>query len=233
MKALEGKTRREKILLTGLAVAMVFSSYLLFRVKHLNLDIKKIDANIISEKKDYNKLVKKTGNIKPSHVLNKEIASMEKKLEQERQNLQGMDLSFVDLRNQEALHGLIADITLTAEKFQLQVLGKQNELTDLTTLVKNGQPTPTINKNNKNRQSSKNARFVNPAGSTTATQDNNLKRHLFKIKIRGSFHSTYDFIKSLKNMEYGVLIARLKLTAEDLNTYNGQRLITTDLTLAI
>lgn len=233
MKALEGKSKREKFLLLGLIVSLMFGAYLMTRVKSLNKELKQTESFIKDEKKKYNKLTRQTGNIKPSSAIRKEISSLEKKLNKEKQSLKGMDISFVDLSNQEALHTLIADITLAAEKNHLQVLSKVNEVSDLTQLVGSTELNHlNIQNNNSLRKANNKGKSIN-SNKITTKNEQALKRHVFKLQIRGSFLSTYQFINSLKGLKHAVLIARLKLQADDENTYNGRRLITTDLTLAI
>jgi cell division protein FtsB len=230
MSFLEGKSQREKLLLIGLVVSLVFGSYLMLRVKPLNQKIVKTEELVKKQEKRYNQLLKETGNIKPSSSLLKEIASVEKKLDKEKKNLTGLDLSFVDLSNQEEVHALITDITISAEKNYLQVLGKQNELMELTSLVgkKTNLYASNVSSNSKSRKNKKNKNE-----SMSINNNKNLKRHMFKLQVRGSFDSIYKFINALDDLRYGVLIARVKLYTDDENTYNGRRLITTELTLAI
>ncbi|MBL1140439.1 MAG: hypothetical protein HND53_00220 [Proteobacteria bacterium] len=231
MTYLEGKTQREKILLIGLVVAFIFGGYLMIRVKPAIQDFKKTEELVKKQERKYNQLLKETGNTKPSNALLKEISAVEKKLEKEKLNLSGLDLSFVDLSNQEAVHSLITEITIAAEKNYLQVLGKQNEMMELASLV--GKKSMLVVNNVKGANKNKKSNKVSQTGNSIVSNNKNLKRHMFKLQVRGTFSSVYKFINDLDNLRYGVLIARIKLSTDEENTYNGRRLITTDLTLAI
>jgi cell division protein FtsL len=230
MTFLEGKSQREKILLIGLIVALVFGSYLMIRVKPVIQETKKTEELIKKQERKYSQLLKETDNIKPSSVLLKEVSGVEKKLEKEKQNLNGLDLSFVDLSNQEAVHTLITEITIAAEKNHLQVLGKQNEMLELTSLV--GKNTMALNNNINATNKNKSKKNVSQGGNSFF-DNKNLKRHMFKLQVKGTFNSIYNFITTLNDLRYSVLIARIKIYADEVNTYNGRRLVTTDLTLAI
>jgi cell division protein FtsL len=232
MKYLDGKTKREKFLIIGLIGTLIFGGYLMTRVKSLNSNLEKIKENIVSEKKKNAKLKNDIGDIKPSKVIEKEITALQKKIDKEKAALKGLDLDFVDLNNHEALHKLLSDVTLTAEKYNLQILSKENEFADLKTLLgKDNQVAPKLVPGKKIGKAQKRriSQFVAEAKKNNTT----LKRRMFKLKLRGTFQSTYEFIQALHNMEHSVLIARLKLNAEDNNTFQGVRLISTNLTLAL
>lgn len=221
---LKGKSFREKLLVFGLAISFVFGSYMMLRIKPLVVDIQKAEKNFKSQKKKYSRLLSETGDAKPSKMLERELEKLNKQLDQERQNLQGFDVSFIDLSNQEAKHSLIADITLAAEKNQLQVLSKQNEMRELAALVSSGEMSGSLTAAN-NRSNKK--------PKAPAKNNGSLQRHVFKLQVRGTFHSTYRFIQALQELRHSVLIARMKLSADDNVTFQGRRLVTTDLTLAI
>jgi cell division protein FtsB len=232
MTFLEGKSQREKILLIGLIVSLIFGTYLMIRVKPVIQDTKKTEELVKKQERKYNRLLKETDNIKPSNVLLKEVSGVEEKLKKEKQSLNGLDLSFVDLSNQEAVHSLITEITIAAENNNLQVLGKQNEMLELTSLV--GKNTMILNNsgNATYKNKNKNKKSIAKGGNVIA-DNKNLKRHMFKLQVKGTFSSVYNFITTLNDFRYSVLIARIKLYADEENTYNGRRLVTTDLTLAI
>lgn len=230
MKLLQNKSKREKILIIGLVVSLIFGVYLTTRIKNLNANIQRMESGIQTEKQKYSKLLQETKDAKPSNILEKEIESLQSQLHEERESMKGFDLAFIDLDDTEALYALMRDITVSAEQHNLQVLGKENELIQLASLI--GQ-TP---RQTTTAASSRRTRTNNSAGNlqnNNISNNNTLKRHVFKLRLRGTFHSTYLFVKSLHDMERSILITRIKLSADDLNTYNGTRLINTELTLAI
>ncbi len=223
-KVLAGKSFREKLLIFGLLISVVFGGYMMIAVKPMVIEAEKNDKEYKSLKSRYSKLLKETKDAKPSSTLEKELKKLTKQLEAEQQSLQGLDFSFINLDNQEAKHALIANITIAAEENQLQVLGKSNEIRDLTSLVSTAQ----VGKRLPAKNSTKRGATPAPSGNSAT-----LNRHVFNLQIRGTFFSTYKFLKQLQAMENSVLVARFKLMAEDKITYQGKRLVTTDLTLAI
>lgn len=225
MKLLQKRSTREKILLGVLVLSLALSAYTSIRVKALNVHIQRLKADIEQEQEEFSKLLQETRDAKPSHILEKEIAELERQLEEERQSLKGLKLSFVDLDDQEALLALIKGITEAAERHRLLVLSKENEIGELASMVGPlpGQSAPVAATSGTG----------DAAGKAHTVTDSALKRHVFKLRVRGTFASTYAFIRALHDMERSVLIIRIRLTADDLNTFNGLRLINTDLTLAI
>lgn len=233
MRLLEGKSKREKILIIGLMVSLIFSVYLITRVGALTEDIAKLEENYKSETKKLNRLNKATGNAKPSEQVIKQVKSLEKKLDIERQSLEGFEFKFVDLSNKEALLEQITQITVAAENNKLRILSKQNELRPLTSMIGNviQNLSPANPTNNKVKKRSKNLQQSNLLNNNIASDK--LQRRMYRLKLRGTFKSTYDFIKELQKLDYGVLITKLSMTADDKNTYNGLRLVIADITLAI
>lgn len=225
MKFFEGKSQREKLLVIGLIVALIFGSYLMLRVSNLQKEVVKQEKTYKVEKKRLAKLEKETSNVQPSSKLEKQVKKLQENLKSERENLQAFDFKFVDLSNEVALLGQIAQITEKAEINQLRILSRKNELKSLTSVMNS------INvANNKNAGNVKNN---SAALLTNKAAGDQLQRRMYRLKLRGTFKSTYDFIKDLQTLEYGVLITKLDMTADDKNTYNGLRLVITDITLAI
>lgn len=224
MKFLEGKSQREKLLVIGLIVALVFGSYLMLRVSKLQKEVVQQEKTYKVEKKRLAKLEQETGNIQPSSKIEKQVKKLEASLKSERENLQALDFKFVDLSNEEALLGQIAQITEKAEVNQLRILSRTNELKSLTSVMQSIKVAK--NKNTKNKSK------TNVLLTSQAAGDQ-LQRRMYRLKLRGTFKSTYDFIKDLQTLDYGVLITKLDMTADDKNTYNGLRLVITDITIAI
>ncbi len=233
MSFLEGKSTREKLLVIGLIAAMVFGTYVLTRVSALNKEVVKLEEGYKKEKKKLTRLNKETGDIKPSSQLIRQTKELEKKLKTERENLKAFDFEFVDLNNEEKLLQQIADITIAAENKQLRILSKTNELRSLTSMMGNALSilsSSTVKNNKANRKS---AILKQKSLLNSDVANNQLKRRMYRLKLRGSFQSTYDFIRDLQTLDYGVLVTRVSITADDKSTYNGIRLVITDITLAI
>lgn len=226
MKFLEGKTKREQNLVIGLIVALIFGGYLMTRVADLNKEVVQTEGEYKSEKKKLAKLNKETANFESSGSIDKQLKKLNETLKKERESLQAFDFKFVDLSDEQAILEQITDITLTAEKNQLRILSKRNELRPLTSVMKN---ISLKNNNNKNSKDKK----VNAKQQDLSAANNQLKRRMYSLKLRGTFKSTYDFIKDLQSLEYGVLITKINMLTDDKSTYNGLRLIVTDITLAI
>ncbi|MCG8380250.1 MAG: hypothetical protein MI865_12370, partial [Proteobacteria bacterium] len=135
MKYFEGKSTREKVLIIGLVVSLVFSLYVITRVNTFNKEITRLDKIYKKDAKKLKDLKKKTGNIKPSVEILREVKNLEEKLEVERQNLAGFDIKFINLRDTQLMQDHIKNITLAAEKNQLRILSKQNELRPLASIM--------------------------------------------------------------------------------------------------
>lgn len=227
MKYIEGKTIREKILLIGLIVSFVLGGYLMIRIKPINGEIAKTENIIKKEKSKYQSLLSNTKGVKPSSSLKKEIVKLEKELEKEKQILKGLNLSLVDLNNQEAVHALIKEITVLAEKHNLQILAKKNEVMDLVSMIRNSKRKALQNTQANNRVALQANKVIDVKNNET------LNRHMFSLTLRGTFSTTYSFMKSLSELEHSVLITRIKMFADDLNTFNGKRLVNSEFMLAI
>lgn len=232
MNFLEGKSKREKILISGLIISLVLSLYVITRVSNFNKEISNIEKDYKSDSRKLSKLKKETKGVEPSSKLEKSVKALKEKIKIEEQSLQGFDLKFVNLSNEAAVLEQISLITFTAEKNKLRILSKKNELKSLVSIM--GDAITNIyakkSSNNSSRKSKKTA--VNNLLNSKVAQSN-LQRRIFTLKLRGTFVSTYDFLKQIQQLEYGVLISKVSMTADEKNTYNGLRLVVTDITLAI
>ena len=202
---LKAKSGREKLLIKLLVVSIVFGGYVVLRVKPLNTQLNDLQQEVKRAEKEQRELQQEVGDVRPSSQVQADVREWEQKLETERKQLEGLNISFINLNENETLFDMLASITDVAQRNNLQIISKKNEPIKLAKLV----------------------------GKKLGDQQEQLRRQMFNLQLRGTFDSIYSFVDSLDELENSVLITRLSLRASNEQVYNGRRLINADLTLAI
>lgn len=202
---LKAKSSREKLLIKLLVLTMVVGGYLVLRIKPLNTELNNLQEQVEQTKKERRELRQEVSDVRQSSRVKEDINKWQQKLETERKQLEGLNISFINLNQNEALFDMLASITEVARRNNLQIISKKNEPIQLAKLV----------------------------GKDLGKHQEQLRRQMFNLQLRGTFESMYKFIDSLDELENSVLITRLSLKASNDQVYNSRRLISANLTLAI
>ena len=202
---LKAKSSREKLLIKLLVLTMVVGGYLVLRIKPLNTELNNLQEQVEQTKKERRELREEVSDVRQSSRVKEDINKWQQKLETERKQLEGLNISFINLNQNEALFDMLASITEVARRNNLQIISKKNEPIQLAKLV----------------------------GKDLGKHQEQLRRQMFNLQLRGTFESMYKFIDSLDELENSVLITRLSLKASNDQVYNSRRLISANLTLAI
>lgn len=224
-------SRREQILIGVLTSVLLISGYLFIRGSALDREVLILEDQIGSVdkklKRARDRLSKpiKLPEYQGKTIDNRDLKDLQSKIDVEQLSLAGSGHVFVNLQDSGSLPLLHAQITRTAERNGLLVISKRQHAGDLIQMV-----TPRLTgraKNNNRPVAVNNNNLLPPAGSAQ------LNRPLYDLYVSGSFSALQGFMTNLGELEYTVVLTRIRINSTERTTPAGHRLLDIEMTLAL
>lgn len=224
-EALKNTSQREKILVAVLSAVLILFGYFFFRGSALDREVMIMEEQIGSVQNKLDRQSKRASN--PAKIpdyngkkINKrDIEQLKNTIEKEEKSLAGSGHKFVDLNQASALPQLQADITRTAEQSGMLVISKRSHQGDLVQMA-----------TNRNNRSANNQSAIQKLGKAPSGE---LKRPLYDLYLSGNFASLQTFLNSVGQLEYSVVLTRLRVNATDRTAISGNRMLDIEMTLAL
>lgn len=224
-------SRREQLLIGVLTSVLLISGYFFIRGSALDREVLILEDQIGSVDKKLKRARDRLS--KPVRlpeyqgkvIEERDLKDLQSKIEVEQLSLAGSGHVFVNLQDSGSLPLLHAQITRTAERNGLLVISKRQHAGDLIQMV-----TPRVttkNKNNTRPVAMANNSLLPPTGSAQ------LNRPLYDLYVSGSFSSLQGFMTNLGELEYTVVLTRIRINSTERTTPSGHRLLDIEMTLAL
>lgn len=223
-EALKNTSQREKVLVAVLSAVLILFGYFFFRGSALDREVLIVEDRLQSIQKDLDRQTRRAQNpakipeYNGKTITKRDIDQLNKTIEQEQKSLAGSGHKFVDLNQASALPQLQSDITRTAEQSGMLVISKRSHQGDLVQMVTN-------------RNVKTGTKPSTPKLSKAPSGE--LKRPLYDLYLSGNFASLQTFLNSVGQLEYSVVLTRLRVNATDRTAISGNRMLDIEMTLAL
>lgn len=224
-EALKNTSQREKVLVAVLATVLVMFAYFFFRGAVLERQVLIIEDRIQSTQKKVDRAQKRADRLAQmpeyngKRITKRDINNLTKSIAEEELILAGSGHMFVDLSQVSALAKLQSDITRIAEQHGLLVISKRAHQGDLVQMISAT--------NARGQVATQTKTAIRPAPSAE------LKRPLYDLYLSGNFHALQSFLNGLGQLEYTVVLTRLRINTTDRTTLSGNRMLDIEVTLAL
>lgn len=222
-EALKNTSSREKVLVAVLSSVLILFAYFFFRGASLDREVLIIEDRLQSIQKDLDRQTRRAQNpvkipeYNGKRISKSDIDKLKKTIDKEEKSLAGSGHKFVDLNDASALPQLQSDITRTAEKSGLLVISKRPHQGDLIQMVSN--------KSAKTGQRTVKQKAKAPSGE--------LKRPLYDLYVSGNFIALQNFLINLGQLEYSVVLTRVRVNTTERTALSGNRMLDIEMTLAL
>jgi Tfp pilus assembly protein PilO len=220
-EALKNTSQREKILVAVLSAVLIVFGYFFFRGAVLDREILVMQEQIDRTQRKVDKATERAQNpvklpeYNGQQISKRDISKLKKTIEKEEKSLAGSGHQFVDLNDVSALPQLQAEITRTAEKNGLLVISKRPHQGDLVQMT---------------RSKTIQARKTKSAPQAPAGE---LKRPLYDMYLSGNFHALQRFLVQIGQLEFSVVLTRMRVNTTDRTSLSGNRMLDIEMTLAL
>ncbi|MAX51101.1 MAG: hypothetical protein CMH22_03905 [Methylophaga sp.] len=217
-ESLKNTSQREKVLIAVLSAVLIVFAYFFFRGASLDRQVLIIEDQLSSIDKKLDRQIKraqkpiKLPEYNGKKIETSDIKKLEKTIEAEQTSLEGSGHVFVDLTNASALPQLQSDITRTAERNGLLVISKRPHQGDLIQMVTG-------------KMTKQNTLSKAPSGE--------LKRPLYDLYVSGNFYALQSFLQEIGQLNYSVVLTRLRINTTDRTALSGNRMLDIEMTLAL